>query len=64
MGAPVRAQVQVHGCGRLLMFASAAPRECRLNGARVDFEYEDRKSRLVVTLPREGSLDYRLSVVF
>ena len=46
------------------MFASVAPRECRLDGARVDFEYEDRASRLVVTLPREGSLDHRLSVVF
>ena len=54
----------MHGCGRLLMFASAAPRECRLNGVRVDFEYEDRASRLVVTLPREGSLDHWLSVVF
>jgi hypothetical protein len=57
-------QVQVHGVGRLLMFASAQPKQCALDGAPVEFEYDNRSSRLVVTLPCTNGLDHRLSVLF
>lgn len=54
----------MHGCGRLLMFASAEPKECRLNGSAIGYEYDNRVSRLIVTLPKEDGLDHRLSVIF
>ena len=57
-------QVQVHGVGRLLMLASEEPQQCCLDGAPVDFEYDNRSSRLVVTLPSSAGLDHRLSVIF
>lgn len=57
-------QVQVHGVGRLLMFASAQPQQCALDGDPIEFEYDNRSSRLVVTLPSTNGLDHRLSVAF
>ena len=44
-------QVLARGCGRFVLYASAAPVACWLCGQEIDFEYGE-GGKLVIELPR------------
>lgn len=46
----------------MLMFSSVEPRKCLLDGNPVEYEYDNKSSRLVITPPKSKGLDHRLTL--
>lgn len=58
------ATASLRGCGRLLLYSTAAPTACTVDGAPVEFEFEPEQRTVSLMVPRTDSLECTVSLEF